>query len=126
MIILKCEYCGFEQVIKKRLNKLLFYELTHYVHLYCPRNECKKVHPRSEHIPEGLVRHGMVFNGWETIVTEKDAEYLQTQSADGIWYKIINPTEEELEAIARAKEIKEIGVRMLQEQQVVPPCCENT
>lgn len=62
----------------------------------------------------------------ETIVTEKDAEYLQTQSAGGIWYKIINPTEEELEAIARAKEIKEIGVRMLQEQQVVPSCCENT
>lgn len=39
MFVLKCEYCGFEQVIKKRIDKYTYYELTHCKHLWCPCNK---------------------------------------------------------------------------------------
>ena len=46
MFTLKCEYCGFEQTIKKRIDKYTYYELTHCKHLWCPCNKCKETHPR--------------------------------------------------------------------------------
>ena len=46
MFTLKCEYCGFEQTIKKRIDKYTYYELTHCKHLWCPCNKCKEPHPR--------------------------------------------------------------------------------
>ena len=45
MFTLKCEFCGYEQNIKK-IDKYTYYELTHCKHLWCPRNKCKEQHPR--------------------------------------------------------------------------------
>ena len=50
MFTLKCEYCGFEQVIKKRIDKYTYYELTHCKHLWCPCNKCKEEYPRPKQI----------------------------------------------------------------------------
>ena len=53
MFTLKCEYCGFEQVIKKRIDKYTYYELTHCKHLWCPCNKCKEEYPRPKQIEKG-------------------------------------------------------------------------
>ena len=45
MFTLKCEYCGFEQIIKKKLDKYTYYELIHCKHLWCPCNKCKEQNP---------------------------------------------------------------------------------
>lgn len=42
MFTLKCEFCGYEQIIKKKINKYTYYELTHCKHLWCPCNKCKE------------------------------------------------------------------------------------
>ena len=55
MFTLKCEYCGFEQTIKKRIYKYTYYELTHCKHLWCPCNKCKETHPRPIAIEKVLV-----------------------------------------------------------------------
>ena len=46
MFTLKCEFCGYEQTVKKKIDKYTYYELTHCKHLWCPCNKCKEQHPR--------------------------------------------------------------------------------
>ena len=77
MFTLKCEYCGFEQVIKKRIDKYTYYELTHCKHLWCPCNKCKEEYPRPKQIEKGMVKHGWVLGEWDCLLTEKDAAYVQ-------------------------------------------------
>ena len=84
MFTLKCEYCGFEQTIKKRIDKYTYYELIHCKHLWCPCNKCKESHPRPKEIEKGLVKHGWVLG--------------------------------ECKSILKAKQLREIGLRMLQEE----------
>lgn len=87
MFILKCDLCGFEQIVKKRIDKRTYYELTHCQELRCNCNKCRAEHDYST--PEGFVQRGMVF---------------------GIWSTINIPTIEELQGIKRAKEILKIGL----------------
>ena len=87
MFILKCDLCGFEQIVKKRIDKHTYYELTHCQELRCNCNKCRAEHDYST--PEGFVQRGMVF---------------------GIWSTINIPTIEELQGIKRAKEILKIGL----------------
>ena len=122
MFTLKCEYCGFEQVIKKRIDKYTYYELTHCKHLWCPCNKCKKEHPRprQEHprprqLEKGMVKHGWVLGEWDCLLTEEDAAYVQPHQNYVIWSKIVNPTIEDCKAIIRARELRDIGLRILQE-----------
>lgn len=116
MFILKCDYCGYEQTIKKRIDKYTLYELTHCKHLWCPYNKCKETHPRPREIEKGLVKHGWVLGEWDCLLSEEDAAYVQPYQRYGIWSKIINPTKEELDSFARAKQIKDVGLKTLQEK----------
>ncbi len=68
MFTLKCEYCGFEQTINKRIDKYTYYELTHCKHLWCPCNKCKETHPRPITIEKGLVKHGWVLGEWDCLL----------------------------------------------------------
>ena len=58
MFTLKCEFCGYEQTIKKKIDKYTYYELTHCKHLWCPCNKCKEQNPRPRIIDKGLVNMG--------------------------------------------------------------------
>lgn len=40
MIVLKCDECGFEQVVKKRIDKDTFKTLKNNNGLYCDRGVC--------------------------------------------------------------------------------------
>lgn len=87
MFVLKCDLCGYEQVVKKRIYKDVYYELTHCQALRCNCNKCKSEHDYST--PEGMIQRCMVFGNWSTINI---------------------PTIEELKGIKRAKEILKIGM----------------
>lgn len=116
MFTLKCEYCGFEQTIKKRIDKYTYYELTHCKHLWCPCNKCKEEHPRPLAIEKGLVEHGCVLGEWDCLLSEEDAAYVQPHQNYGSWSKIIQPTIEECKSTLKAKQLRDIGLRMLQEE----------
>ena len=116
MFTLKCEYCGYEQTIKKRIDKYTYYELTHCKHLWCPCNKCKEAHPRPIQIEKGLVKHSWVLGEWDCLLTEKDAAYVQSHQKYGIWSKIIHPTIEECQSFFRARQLKNIGLKMLREK----------
>lgn len=113
---LKCEYCGFEQIIKKRINKYTYYELTHCKHLWCSCNKCKEEHPRPRQINKGFVKYGWVIGEWDCILTEEDAAYVQPYQNYGSWSKIITPTIEECKSLLRAKELERIGLQLLKEK----------
>lgn len=114
MFILKCEYCGFEQVIKKQIDKYTYYELTHCKHLWCPCNKCKEEYPRPKQVEKGMVKHGWVLGEWDCLLTEKDAAYVQPHQNYGIWSKRVNPTTEDYKAIKRARELRDMGLMILQ------------
>lgn len=116
MFTLKCEYCGFEQIIKKRINKYTYYELTHCKHLWCSCNKCKEEHPRPRQINKGFVKYGWVIGEWDCILTEEDAAYVQPYQNYGSWSKIITPTIEECKSLLRAKELERIGLQLLKEK----------
>ena len=44
MFTLKCEFCGYEQTIKKKIDKYTYYELTHCKHLWCPKFRFSVLH----------------------------------------------------------------------------------
>ena len=90
MFTLKCDLCGYEQTIKKRIDKKTYYELTHCKQLRCNCNKCKAEHDYST--PDGYIQRCMVFGNWSTINI---------------------PTIEELKSIKRAKEILKIGITQL-------------
>lgn len=116
MFILRCEYCGFEQTIKKRIDEYTYYELIHCIHLWCPCNKCKETNPRPKEIEKGLFKHGWVSGGWDCLLTEEDAAYVQPHQNYGSWSKIVNPTIEECKSTLKAKQLRDIGLRMLQEE----------
>ena len=116
MFTLRCEYCGFEQTIKKRIDEYTYYELTHCIHLWCPCNKCKETNPRPKEIEKGLFKHGWVSGGWDCLLTEEDAAYVQPHQNYGSWSKIVNPTIEECKSTLKAKQLRNIGLRMLQEE----------
>ena len=57
MFTLKCEFCGYEQNVKKKIDKYTYYELTHCKHLWCPCNKCKEQHPRPRNFTNDEVMH---------------------------------------------------------------------
>ncbi len=87
MFVLKCNLCGCEQIIKKKIDKEVYYELTHCQQIRCYRNKCREEHDYS--IPKGYIERGMVLGNWSTINI---------------------PTVEELQGIRRAKEILRLGI----------------
>ena len=90
MFTLKCDLCGYEQTIKKKLDKETKYELTHCKELRCNCNKCKNEHDYST--PKGYIQRCMVFGNWSTINI---------------------PTVQEMQSIKRAKEILRIGLEQL-------------
>lgn len=89
MFVLRCNSCGFEQVVKKRIDKNTYNELTNNQGLYCDRKCCTG---RNTEIPKGYVAIYGVFGGW-TIVRQA--------------------TLEEYKGIKRAREILELGIKQL-------------
>ena len=68
MFTLKCEFCGYEQNVKKKIDKYTYYELTHCKHLWCPCNKCKEQHPRPRNFTNDEVMHGWVFGEWDCVL----------------------------------------------------------
>ncbi len=62
-----------------------------------------------------MVKHGWVFGEWDCLLTEKDAAYVQPHQNYGSWSKIVNPTIGYYKAIIRARELRDMGLKMLQE-----------
>lgn len=68
-------------------------------------------------IEKGLVKHGWVLGEWDCLLSEEDAAYVQPHQNYGSWSKIIKPTIEECKSILKAKQLRDIGLRiMLQEE----------
>ena len=67
-------------------------------------------------IEKGLVKHGWVLGEWDCLLSEEDAAYVQPHQNYGSWSKIIQPTIEECKSILKAKQLRDIGLRMLQEE----------
>ncbi len=93
MFILKCTLCGYEQIIKKRIDKNIYYKLTHCKELRCNRNKCREEHDYS--VPKGYIQICFYFGNWHII------DY---------------PTIEDLKAIKRAKELVKIGMEQFKNQ----------
>lgn len=70
MIVLKCDECGFEQVVKKRIDKDTFKTLKNNNGLYCDRGVCDD---RSKKTPKGYKKTFDIFGGW-TVVELMDLE----------------------------------------------------
>ena len=70
MFILKCDECGFEQVVKKRIDDDAFEALKNNNGLYCDRVVCDG---RSRKAPEGYKKTWGIFGGW-TVVELMDLE----------------------------------------------------
>lgn len=70
MFVLKCKECGFEQIIKRRIDKETYYELTHNDGLYCDRKCCNG---RDSKRPNGYIPVYGVLGGW-TIVRQATLE----------------------------------------------------
>ena len=115
MFTLKCEYCGFEQVIKKRIDKYTYYELTHCKHLWCPCNKCKEEYPRPNKKEKGIIKNGLVVGEWDWFVSVKKSHEPSAPQNYGSWSKIVNPTIEDCKEIIKARELRDIGLMMLQE-----------
>ena len=90
MITLKCDLCGHEQSIKKKIDKETYYELTHYIQLRCNCKKCKDENDYS--IPCGYIERCMVLGNWSTVNI---------------------PTIEELQGIRKAKDILKKGMEQL-------------
>ena len=116
MFTLKCEFCGYEQTIKKKLDKYTYYELTHCKHLWCPCNKCKEQHPRPNKFANDEVMHGWVLGEWDCVLSKEDAEYVYPYQNYGIWSKIVIPTIEDCKSLIRAKQLRDYGVQMLKEK----------
>ncbi|MCD3321687.1 hypothetical protein G8V07_14675 [Clostridium botulinum D/C] len=86
MLTLKCKSCGFEQVVKKRIDKDTYDQLINNEGLYCDRRCCNG---RNAKRPNGYVAIYGVFGGW-TIVRQS--------------------TMEEYRGIKRAREIRDLGI----------------
>lgn len=116
MFILKCEFCGYEQVIKRRIDKYTYYELTHCKHLWCPCNKCKEQHLRPQKFPNDEVMHGWVFGEWDCVLDIKDATYVYPHQNYGIWSKAVIPTIEDCRSLVRARQLRDLGLQMLKKQ----------
>lgn len=89
MFVLKCKSCGFEQVVKKKIDKDTYNQLTNNEGVYCDRKCCNG---RNLERPKGYIAVYGVFGGW-TIVRQA--------------------TLEEYKGIKRAKEIRDSGIKNL-------------
>lgn len=116
MFTLICDYCGFEQIIKKKIDKYTYFELTHCKNLWCPCNKCKEQNPRPRQVEKGFVKHEWVLGEWDCVLTEEDAAYVQPYQNYGIWSKKVNPTIEDCKSLLRAKHLRDIGVQILKKE----------
>ena len=89
MFILKCKSCGFEQVVKKCIDRDIYYELTNNEGLYCDRKCCDG---RRMKVPNGYIMECRVLGGWAILR---------------------QATLEEYKSIKRAREIRDIGLKSL-------------
>ena len=53
---------------------------------------------------------------WDCLLTEEDAAYVQPYQNYGNWSKIINLTIEECKSLLRAKQLRNIGLQILKEE----------
>ena len=53
---------------------------------------------------------------WDCLLTEEDVAYVQPHQNYGSWSKIVNPTIEECKSLLRAKQLRDIGLQILQEE----------
>ena len=60
MFALKCKSCGFEQVVKKRIDKDTYNQLTNNEGLYCDRKCCNG---RQLKVSNGYVKVWGIFGG---------------------------------------------------------------
>ena len=116
MFTLKCEFCGYEQNVKKKIDKYTYYELTHCKHLWCPCNKCKEQHPRPRNFTNDEVMHGWVFGEWDCVLNIEDATYVYPHQNYGIWSKIVIPTIEDCKSLVKARLLRDLGLQILQEQ----------
>lgn len=70
MFIVKCDACGFEQVVKKRLDSDVYEALKHNNGLYCDRRVCDGM---SQVVPGSFKKTWGIFGGW-TVVQPMDLE----------------------------------------------------
>lgn len=91
MFVLKCQSCGFEQVVKKRIDKETYDELMNNEGLYCNRKCCKG---RYSERPKGYIAVWGVFGGW-TIFRQA--------------------TLDEYRAVKRAQEIRDLAIKKLKD-----------
>lgn len=63
-----------------------------------------------------MIKHGWALGEWNCLLTEKDAAtYVQPHQNYGSWSKIVNSTIEDYKTIIRARELRDMGLMMLQE-----------
>lgn len=118
MFVLKCSLCGWEQIVKKRIEDELYYELTHAEQLWCPCNKCKNSHPRI--VPEGFIEHDWCFGQWSAILTMDVGGRAQSRGLYGSWSKVVNPSISHVYSVQRAKEMRDIGMKILSERKQSP------
>lgn len=95
MFTLKCDLCGYEQTVKKRIDPDIYYELTHCKQLRCNCNRCKEDNDYT--VPSGYIERWRAFGGWSTINI---------------------PTVQELQGVKRAKEILRRGLEQIETDEI--------
>ena len=116
MIILKCDFCGFEQLFKKKMSKDFEYKVEHCEQMWCDCKACKAEHPRPNKPIPGHVIHWDIEHGWTFLLTREDAAYVESLNPDGSWWPAPNPTPEYLASVLRAKTILNLGLQKLKEE----------
>ncbi len=90
MFVLKCESCGFEQVVKKRIDKDVYEKLTNNKGLYCDRNACDG---KNSKVPNGYVRVYGIFGGWTVVLEATLDDYRAIKRArelrDSVNFRVI-------------------------------------
>ena len=70
---------------------------------------------RPREMEKEILDDGWVLGEWDCLLTEEDAAYVQPHQNYGSWNKIINPTIKECRSLLRARQLKDIGLQLLQE-----------
>ena len=81
MFTLKCKSCGFEQIVKKRIDEDTYNQLINNEGLFCDRKCCNG---RKSEKPNGYVAVYGVFGGWTIIRQATFEEYRGIKRAEEI------------------------------------------
>ncbi|GEM_PF-5646624 len=81
MLILRCDYCGYEQKVKKRLDSETYGQLTANNGLYCDRRDCEG---RNQKTLQGNIRIYGTFGGWTIVRPSTIEEYQGVKRAKAL------------------------------------------